>query len=849
MRPRKKVEVIHLLRPRKLYLLTLLVLGLALLGPRLELNRRGETPAASTDRSSGSQAGLFLTPAASTPEPSLERAAEDLTDIGVEEASAAESTPVVSTSNQLEVMEPLPGRFHPDRIIVKFKAGKNELVRANVRRQERLERVADLRLIRAEVASVKGRSPEEAVRALKRRPEVEYAELDHVRRPSGYSDEPYFKSLWGLNNNGQTINGVSGASDVDTNALEASTVTLGDPNLVVAVIDTGTDFSHPDLAGRQWVNPGESDGGKETNGVDDDKNGYIDDVNGWDFYNKDASVYDSVDGDKHGTHVAGTIAANQNGQGIVGMAPNVKVMALKFLGPSGGYTSDAVRAIEYARSKGAKISNNSWGGGGYNQALKDAIEASGSLFVAAAGNSGVDADSSPSYPGAYDSPNILSIAAIDNQGKLASFSNYGSVSVDISAPGVSILSTLPGGTYGWMSGTSMAAPHATGAAALVASLSPGVLADTTGLKALLMDTGKTAPLTTGKTATGRMIDARAALGSGGPADTEPPSGTVSVNDGAAYTNTTLVNLAVPAADSGSGMSQVRISNSGDASNGLLSLGKTYAYTTPISWDLADSTTGGSGANGMRTVYVQWGDKAGNWSQVGSDTILLDTVAPVASPPVQRFVVPSQLGTTLIPVRLNWSASDSTAGIARYQLQQSTNGGTYADVALPSAMTSSLTRSLTPTYTYRFRVRAQDRAGNWSAWAYGPGFKVEANQESSTTLKFAGTWTTAKLTAAYGGALKYATVGGSQVSFTVQARNIALVARRSAGSGQAAIYLDGNYLTKVDLYSSTVLQRRVVFTQDGLDPSVSHTLEVRVLGTKNASSTGTRVDIDAFVVLR
>ncbi len=839
----------YFLRFRKLYLLTLLVLALALFGPRLGLNHRGEAPQVSTDHSNGGRVGLSERPALGTPAVPLKQSFDRLTDASVQEASAAESTPVTSIGIQPGTVEWVPGRFHPDRIIVKFKATANGSVRADIRRRERLERVRELGLIRAEVTSVKGRSPEEAVRALKRRPEVEYAELDHVRRPSGYSEEPYFQNLWGLDNSGQTINGVSGAADVDTNGLEASTVTLGDPNLVVAVIDTGTDFSHPDLAGRQWVNPGESDGGKETNGVDDDKNGYIDDVNGWDFYNKDASVYDSVDGDKHGTHVAGTIAANQNGQGIVGMAPNVKVMALKFLGPNGGYTSDAVRAIEYAKNKGVKISNNSWGGGGYSQALKDAIEASGSLFVAAAGNSGVDTDSSPSYPGAYDSPNILSIAAIDNQGKLASFSNYGSISVDISAPGVSILSTLPGGTYGWMSGTSMAAPHATGAAALVASLSPGVLADPTGLKALLMDTGKTAPLTTGKTATGRMIDARAALGSGGPADTESPSGTVNINDGATYTNTTLVNLAVPAADSGSGVSEVRISNSGDTSNGLLSFGKTFAYTTPISWNLADSTTGGSGANGMRTVYVQWGDKAGNWSQVGSDTIVLDTVAPVASPPVQRFVVPSQLGTTLIPVRLNWSATDTTAGIARYQLQQSTNGGTYADVALPSATTSSLTRSLTPTYTYRFRVRAQDRAGNWSAWAYGPGFKVEAYQESSTVLRFTGTWTTAKLTAAYGGALRYASAGGNQVSLTFKGRNVALVARRSAGSGQAGIYLDGNYLTKVDLYSSTVLQRQVVFTQDGLDPSVSHTLEVRVLGTKNTSSTGTRVDIDAFVVLR
>src|SRR5829696_5944725 len=330
------------------------------------------------------------------------------------------------------------GEFAPGEVIVKFKENVAPGERANVRSQVGLKKEKDLALIKAEVDKVEGRSVEDATRALERRPEVEYAQPNFTYYPAGYADEPRFGELWGLNNTGQN----GGTSNVDINALEASAVTNGDSNLVVAVIDDGVDFSHPELAGRAWTNPGEV----PNNNLDDDNNGYIDDVNGWDFYNRDKTVHDAGV-DAHGTHVSGTIAASVNGQGVVGVAPNVKIMALKFLGPEGGYTSDAILAIQYAKAEGAKISNNSWGGGPYSpfdQALYDAINNSGSLFVAAAGNDGSNNDAYPVYPASYDLPNILSVTAVDNQGKLASFSNYGATSVDISAPGVGILSSVPG---------------------------------------------------------------------------------------------------------------------------------------------------------------------------------------------------------------------------------------------------------------------------------------------------------------------------------------------------------------------------------------------------------------------
>ena len=408
----------------------------------------------------------------------------------------------------------------PEQIIVKFKENVDPAAKADVRHVESLEKEKELKVIGAEVDKVKGQSVDDAIRDLNGHPDVEYAERDYFVHATDYADEPDFAQLWGLHNP---------LNDVDVNGLEASGTTQGDANLVVAVIDTGVDFSHPELTGRSWVNPGESGGGKETNGIDDDGNGFVDDVNGADFFNNDGNPFDD---NSHGTHVSGTIAASVNDQGIVGVAPNVKIMGLKFLSAGGsGFTSDAIEALGYAKSKGAKISNNSWGGGGFSQALKDAIDASNSLFVAAAGNGGADQigdnnDVSPFYPASYTSDNILSVAAVDRQGNRASFSNFGANSVDISAPGVDIRSSIPGNAYAHFNGTSMASPHAAGAAALAASVDPALLSDPVALKNHIMDTGKPVPAMAGITVTGDMVDAEAAVGGGG--DTTSPRVTSTV---------------------------------------------------------------------------------------------------------------------------------------------------------------------------------------------------------------------------------------------------------------------------------------------------------------------------------
>lgn len=351
---------------------------------------------------------------------------------------------------------------------------------------------------------------------------VATVEPDFLIAPSAVPNDPSFGQLWGLNNTGQS----GGVADADVDAPEAWQTTTGSRNVVVAVIDTGVDYKHPDLAANIWTNPREIGG----DGIDNDGNGFIDDVRGWDFANDDA---DPMDDDGHGTHVAGTIGAvGNNGTGVTGVNWQVSIMPLKFLGPDGGSTSDAIRAVNYAtrmrRDFGVNVvaSNNSWGGGGFSAALSDAIEAGGRagiLFVVAAGNDGTNNDTSPQYPANYAGDTVISVAALDRTNRLASFSNVGATTVDLAAPGVSIFSTLPGGRYGSYSGTSMATPHVTGTITLLAAANPQATPGQ--LRAAVLSSTTPLATLTGKVATGGALNAAAALaaiGSGTIVDPPPP---------------------------------------------------------------------------------------------------------------------------------------------------------------------------------------------------------------------------------------------------------------------------------------------------------------------------------------
>jgi len=354
---------------------------------------------------------------------------------------------------------------------------------------------------------------ESAIEELRADPDVLYAEPNVRYRSSAVPDDPRLGELDGLDNTGQN----GGTPDADIDAVEAWERSTGSADVVVGVIDSGIDDAHEDLAANLWVNPGEI----PDNGIDDEGNGVIDDVHG---FNAVADSGDPFDDFSHGTHVSGTIGAvGDNGVGVVGVNWNVRIMAIKFLDEQGsGTLEDALQSIDYAVAQraagvGVRVLSNSWGGGAFSQALLDAITSAGDanlLFVAAAGNEGTDSDDNPNYPSGYDAPNVVAVAATDHDDRLADFSNFGAESVDLAAPGVDILSTVPGGGYATKSGTSMATPHVSGVAALALSVDDTLTVDE--LKDLLLTSGDPIPALDGLTVSGRRLNAAAVLERTGP---------------------------------------------------------------------------------------------------------------------------------------------------------------------------------------------------------------------------------------------------------------------------------------------------------------------------------------------
>ena len=374
------------------------------------------------------------------------------------------------------------GKYADNRLMVKFRPSVSEQMRnavlnsvsaTNAQSLAATQGFATTSLGDWKVVNVPPRMLASTKQQLENNPGVALVEYDFQVTVQLTPNDPLLNNLWGMNNIGQT----GGTTDADIDAPEAWDVKTNS-DVVVAVIDTGIDYSHEDLAANMWTNPGEIPG----NGTDDDGNGYVDDVYGYDFYNNDGDPFDDHG---HGTHVAGTIgAAGNNSIGVAGVNWQSKIMAVKFLGAGGfGSTSGAILSVQYATQMGARVMNNSWGGGGFSQALEDAISAAndaGALFVAAAGNYGRNNDIYPFYPATYDIPNVVSVAATDHNDNRSSFSNYGATTVDLAAPGTAIFSTSPTGScylcspsgYLYLNGTSMATPHVSGAAALIWAVNP-----------------------------------------------------------------------------------------------------------------------------------------------------------------------------------------------------------------------------------------------------------------------------------------------------------------------------------------------------------------------------------------
>ncbi len=403
-----------------------------------------------------------------------------------------------------------PAQFAPNQVLVGFQPGAEQSGLAAVRSSPGVVSTTSLGFGLYKVNYPAGTPVPTAVAALSVVPGVRFAEPDYIVQPTAVPNDPRFTdgTQWGHLNTGQN----GGTAGADTRAVAGWDVSYGTGDTIVAVIDGGIDHTHPDLAANVWTNPGEV----ANDGIDNDANGFVDDIHGWDFTRNTGDIIPGINLD-HGMHVAGIIGAvGNNGIGVAGMAWKTRMMSLPLFsnGATSGQTSVAIQGLNYALMMGSKLSNNSWGGGGMSMALQTAIGVAGTqghVFVAAAGNSSTDNDTGSFFPTNFFGilPNVVSVAAFDRNDQLASFSNYGRQKVLLGAPGVEIFSTIQSGGYGPLDGTSMASPQVAGALAVFMDSTPG--ATPTQIIAALSQSVRRIPAAANKTVTGGVLDLNALM--------------------------------------------------------------------------------------------------------------------------------------------------------------------------------------------------------------------------------------------------------------------------------------------------------------------------------------------------
>lgn len=617
--------------------------------------------------------------------------------------------------------------FVPDEILVQFRPSIGVSARREARallagtRQEAIQTPVMQRagmgvLERIALPQGGGANLWAAIAAISRNPNVVFAEPNYLYRPAVISNDPLYTngSLWGMYGSDSPAVGPSGTTNPFGSQAERAwndNIT-GSSNVVVGIIDEGIQVNHPDLVNNIWVNPYDP-----VDGVDNDGNGYVDDVNGWDFVSNDNSVYDAGQ-DAHGTHVAGTIGGDGgNGIGVAGVNWDVKMIAAKFLGPTGGTTADAVEAVDYLTGLKARhginlvASNNSWGGGGYSRALHDAIIRGAKrdiLFIAAAGNSTSDNDSVESYPSNYNTTvgtssetaasydAVIAVASITNTGAISDFSSFGAATVDLGAPGSGINSTIPSNSYASYSGTSMATPHVTGAAALLASASPAGVSAATLRSLLLNSTTPTASLA-GKTVTGGRLDVYAALSQANFLSldrdryTLPATVAITVNHRAANLSSTGIDTI-----------SLSISSTSESTPEIVVLSETESNSGSFTGSIPLAPGQSQAADGQ--LQAADGDQISAFYAPLNQTV---TARVDVQPPLISNVsaAPKVASSTIL-----WSTNEAASSEVLFGTSADALTSTVTAAALVTAHAAVLS-GLLPRTTYYYQVRSRDSAGN------------------------------------------------------------------------------------------------------------------------------------------
>jgi subtilisin family serine protease len=512
--------------------------------------------------------------------------------------------------------------FVPGEVIVRVRGGATQQAieqidaDANADGDQQIADIGDSQIRKLSVRS----TVESAIRNLSGNSWVEYAEPNYILHANLAPNDPRYGELWGMKNTGQVIGGVAGKPGADISAESAWNTTTGTAAVIVGVVDTGVDYSHPDLAANIWNNPGGVGGCPA----------------GTHGYNAITKTCDPRDDHYHGTHCSGTIGAvGNNALGVVGVNWTTRIMGLKFLDSSGsGTTADAITAIDFAvqakiAGQNVRVLSNSWGGGGFSQALMDEINkanANDILFVAAAGNASANNDVTPNYPSNYNTANMVAVAATDNTDALAYFSNYGRTTVHLGAPGLDILSTQPGGLYQYLSGTSMATPHVAGTAALVLAAKPTL--NTASLKAAILNNVDPIPSLSGITVTGGRLNAAKAVGS-----TPPPPPGPDFSLSASPASQTVIQGAstsytVTITRTGGFTGAVTLSAAGLPAGATASFNPNNTTGTSSTMSVATSTTTPTGSYPVTITGT-----SGTLSRSTSVTLVVNSTAP--PPPCQQ----------------------------------------------------------------------------------------------------------------------------------------------------------------------------------------------------------------------